>query len=286
MRIAITGCCVSRDIFNYDLQGFYENCRFVQLNPISCIGGSAKIMPDFDKLQFRSNFIKKCAVCAMKNDLLDQLRSSKADKLIIDLAEERIPKAKLLDSDGNESVYANHMFFKPMRTMFGQGDYANVKMETIGFDSLPWEKVKKSYQEFAEKITSKQGGFSQEDIIIVEVYLAKEYVGQDYKLHEYNTDNSDFSKEYIEKANAYLKKCYELLKSLLPNSKVIKMPENVYSVYWHHWGINPLHFNTETYKYLLDSVDVIVGRSKSDSLESLYEEIKFRNYISRKMLAE
>ena len=53
MKIAITGCCVSRDTFNYDLLGNYEISKFVQLNPISCLkskkcsGGGSENSPRF-----------------------------------------------------------------------------------------------------------------------------------------------------------------------------------------------------------------------------------------------
>lgn len=287
MRIAITGCCVSRDIFNYDSQGLFDVRKFVQLNPISCLKkGGIKILRDFEELQFQSDFIRNCAKCALLSDLVNQLIGSKAEKLIIDLADERIPKAQLIDAKGNITLVANHFFYKPMWEMFGRGGYAEVGVRSIGFDAIPWNDVEKAYKYFVKKIVGGPGGFEPKDIVIVEAYMTKEFVNSEYRLVEFNKDNSPFSQEYISVANEYLKRCYDLLRSLLPESTVIKIPDNVYSVYYHRWDNNPLHYVPETYKYLLECVNIAFGKSNSETLDSLYADFKFRNHLTRKILAE
>ena len=245
-----------------------------------------KILPDFNKVQFRSNFIRNCAMCALNNNLVEQLISAKAEKLVIDLAEERIPKARITNIQGEETIIANHVFYEPMRSLFGQGDYTGTKMESIRFNELPWAEVKQSYTQFVNEVTSRPGGFKQEDIVLIEVYMARDYLNEEYKFCEFNLDNSAFSQEYIKEANDYLKKCYMLLKELLPRSKVIRIPENIFAVYYNRWGNNPLHFNSSVYNYLLECINIVFENSNSNTLESVYADFRFQNHIIRKMIQE
>lgn len=282
-RVAIASSCVCRDIFNFTLPDAYDIKKFIQLNPISLMNEhksfDGEINADFAHLKFQSQFIRNCAEHAIKGDTVESLLKAKADILVIDLAEERIPKL-LISYKGRELKITKHAFFSPLTDYFKK-DFPH---REIRFNALPWEDVKKSYQYFVQQITNPITGFQQENIIIVEVYMATDYIGKDYSLYQYNVNNSDFSDGYIKDVNVYLKSCYDYLESLLPQSKVIKIPENVLTSYFNRWGLNPLHYTSEVYEYLAHCVNILTGKSNRDSIESLYEELKLKNYLMRQVL--
>lgn len=277
MKVVISGCCVSRDIFNYDRYKEFEVEKFIQLNPISCTNtrsGGVVIPDNFDTIHFRSNFIKKCALCALSNNMLQTVLDSNATFLILDLAEERIPKACINDGD-TEVAIAKHAFFDPMTDAINNHILSPLKLHEIRFNGLSWDDVAENYSYFANQINERFG----KNIIIIEVYMGDTFVNSNYELEKFTTLNSGFSQQYISDVNKYLKKLYTLLERLLPESKIIKIPDNIISIYYHRWGLNPLHFTSDVYEYLIRCIGVITGCSNENSLEALYEELKFKNQM-------
>lgn len=278
-KVEIAGCCVSRDLFNYDRLRNYEVLKFIQLNPISLqdkVEGGIDFLPDFRNIIWQSSFIKRCAECALGNHLVSSLLESRGGEiLVLDLAEERIPKA-VIDFHGRHVAITKHTFYKPIFDLIGKGDYEEAHVRYIRFNALPWDNVVENYKNFKDKMLLK---YKEENIIIVEMYLSECFIDREYHVVKYSEQNSGFSQKYIEDVNSYLDKCYQLLYTLLPQAKKIKIPKGVLTTYYHRWGLNPLHFTTETYEYLIKCMDLLVGNSYENTCESLYEELKMKNEI-------
>lgn len=275
-KVVITGCCVSRDLFNYDRMKNYEVQKFIQFNPISlqnAKGAGIDILSDFHKIIWKSNFIKRCAECALENSLIPSVLAPEGEILVLDLAEERIPKA-IIDFQGKQVVVAKHAFYESIFGLMGKGDYRDAHIKDIRFNAMPWDDVVSNYKNFTCKMLSK---YKEENIVIIEIFMSGRFIDKDYSIVCYNEKNSGFSQKYIADVNSYLEKCYQLLYTLLPKAKKIRIPKEILTTYYHRWGINPLHFTAETYEYLIKCMDILTGISYEDSCESLYEELKMKN---------
>ena len=275
-KVVIAGCCVSRDFFNYDRMKNYEVLKFMQLNPISLQNAKEEgidILPDFHKIIWKSNFIKHCAECALKNCLITSVLAPKGEILVLDLAEERIPKT-IIEFRGKQVVVAKHSFCESMFDLMGKGDYLDAHVKDIRFNAMPWDEVVLNYNNFVDKILSQ---YKEENIVIIEIFMSERFIDKDYNIVGYDENNSGFSQKYIADVNSYLEKCYQLLYALLPKAKKIRIPKGILTTYYHRWGGTPLHFITKTYEYLIKCMDILTGISYENTCDSLYEELKMKN---------
>lgn len=136
--------------------------------------------------------------------MTETLLRAKGDVLILDLAEERIPKLKITFQN-QTVIIANHAFFRPIHALLGMEHYKNVSCIEFRFNALPWETVIKNYTDFVAQITDVNRGYSQENIIIIELYMTNQFIGKQYQIEHYNEENSGFSQTYINDVNCYLK---------------------------------------------------------------------------------
>lgn len=243
-------------------------------------GWGSNPIPEFNEIIFQSDFIKRCADVALHNDLIKEICEKKSEFLVLDLAEERIPKA-FISGGKNEIAIAKHAFFRPLTDLLEQGKLAGYSLRNIRFNALDWEKVEDAYVNFAGSVKQV---YSQQNIIIIEVYMAKRLINKEFYVEEFGTDNSGFSQEYINLANEYIRKCYTLLEKLFPLAKIIRIPDNCLCPYYHRWGLNPLHYTSSVYEYLIESMNVLTGNSNCDTTGALYQELKMKNEILRRGL--
>lgn len=206
----------------------------------------------------------------------DELIDKKAEYLIIDLAEERIPKMKIELSSNKRIYIPNHFFYQNLIYNLKE----QYQCSEYRFCNHPWEELKKNYETFCETINA----VYKNKIIIIEVYMCNDFLDKDYRIVEYSEENSGFSKTYIKAVNDYLKKIYTLLENLLPQAKIVRLPSNNFGTYYHRWGINPLHYTEETYVYLKDCVENYMKEKSIRGNQDKYEQLRLNLFVKREVL--
>lgn len=270
--IVITGCCVGRDIFNYIRDTKVK--KFIQLNPVSCQTLGEGVTADLREVMCTSKFIRMCAETAFANKGTDLLIDNLAaeDFLIIDTAEERIPKAVIKKNDERVTI-ADHAFFKEFLSAVQKKGF---EVEKLGFSAIPWEVVEENYKHFAEEIL--KTGIKEENIILLNIHMAAEFINENHRLVEFSETHGGFSQSYIKRANDYIHKCFLLLKTYFPKAKVINLPENTVAAYYARWGLNPLHYMSDTYEYLSACMQIQMGWQKT-APEVLEKEQYLKNEL-------
>ncbi len=275
--IDILGSCVCRDIFRHQETNRYKVNRCFSCIPLSVT--SANILPrpqEYIETFPGTVFEKRMLKVQSSKRAIQYLKESNSEYLVIDLAEEvrnrfvtdgQTPKI-LPEIEGYEDWY--DWMYKSCGVTGERKQYFDIDMDTID----------KAYKQFAEEIIRTEenpNGYEEKKIIVIESYYATTIMGNDIAVRpwesEYNT------KEY----NECLAKLYMILYKYIQNCTIIKVPELTHSSENHLRGKAPLHFESHTYKYFLDVLNIVCGFSKINTIENLYQEKSLRNKIDMRV---
>lgn len=138
---------------------------------------------------------------------MDMIMYGKSEWLVVDLI-----------SECTDKIMVNGI--GEMMNNYGSGalsilekKYQGKEIEINKYNSQDIENVKSRIREFIEKVSEK---YVQEKIIINEAYFHDYYYDEYGNIIEYGME--------IKEKNAFLRDIYQLVYSLIPNCKVIKMP--------------------------------------------------------------
>ena len=232
MIFNVLGSCVSRDIFRFSKNHTVD--INIQRNPISALKTQAlKVDDSFLESAKLPNYEKRMLVSSVDRNCLKPIMESKAEWLIIDLAEERYANC-LLSKKGKPLGYTfyhvNNPGWRPVQEeIFKQN---GVDYEIIDFSKIDYDVVEKTYKAVIDELLEK---YDPTKIIILENYLVNKWVDKNGKF-EKKADVPGYPEKIFNDTNEHFKKLYQILFKLLPNSPVIKFPTNTICSYNHLWG--------------------------------------------------
>lgn len=289
-RICTFGSCVTRDIFHYTFPERYDVLLQIGVNPVSSILLSDFLtLPDhvFSFQTPVSNFYKKTICNQFRNNVVEQLLACQADYLILDFSDEYMrqyilqtqeKKIRLVDFHVNSSGD----WFAQIRSQLTEA-VPDFSIQEIGARQIPLTDQKLAYAEFLKRILrSKENptGYDPKQVIILESYLATNYLNQDGKLQAFHSNWN------VEKNNHYLKEIYQLVYQLIPKEcHVIKYPDFTYGNYNHVWNPNPRHYSDSVYQYFADALDIITKhRPFLSTPEKLWKQQSLENRLAERLM--
>ena len=232
-------------------------------------------MKNLRKKKFKvSKYEQKQFRLQLEQNTIDLLKQSEADILIIDLGEERQKRYSVKCGTHNiELSYWNKV--KPMYDYLFTLKNGFYKLEN-SYSALEISEkiIREKFKRFAEDIVKSQNnprGYLEENIYVIEAKYADKIIDNTGKLRDYKINFN------IEKYNDFWNKLYSILYEYIPNCKKIKLPRFTYASENHMWGINPLHYTSETYYYLADIVDTLMRISRKNIPDNLYKEKSLEN---------
>lgn len=275
VEVDVYGSCVCRDIFRYAQPGKYKIKKLAGYVPITSLyekpfQGDLKTVLDQSHM---SNFEKLMVKVQASRNLPKSLLKNRADILVLDLADEfmerweieNMPFSPLAVIEEREEEYEK---------MLAAASY-KIKRKYSPLD-MDLEEVEAKIKRFAEEILYSEnnpGGYKEKNIVIIEALYTPDILGNDAALHRHNIQYK------IGTYNERLKKIYMILEKYIQESRIIKLPEFIHSSQNHIRGVHPLHYMQDTYLYFERALDVIVGFSKTNTLENLYQEESLKNRL-------
>lgn len=235
IKVNIFGSCVSRDMLEYDAQKQFCIGEYIARQSIISFL-SAPVEFDEKNIQLNSCFQARQVESDLKKNALIRLKSSEAECMIIDLIEERFNIGKVkgsyitLSNEFNQSeVFKNEKIRIYEKKIFYGKVYFNHR------------DIKKYIEQFAKKILEI---YSQNQIVIHEVYLANYYLGEDGVKREFSSNYVGYNL----RINQILEYMYGHLKQKMPDAHIISISKEYVADEKHKWGLMPMHFQEEYYR--------------------------------------
>ena len=278
----IYGCCICRDLFGFAPYNTHEVIHFMQSSsPITNFVYPDKPSTPMTEEDLKDvpspNFRKRCIMNDYNKTLLDCF-VEKSDFFITDLIDiVNTNLAKETDSEGNEHYFTHSKWFRDAYASGLKNFFENKTVtplhrlriiEEVGLEIvieryIHWLTVEKQYNE--------------NQVILIENRRTPFYFdGKEMRLFE------PFLRD---KSNKLLEKACRIFKEKCPGCHVIKMPNSVYSVMNHPWGLTDLHFCYEYYEYLYKCIDLIASNQDcKNELDDLFYD--YSNLMIRKSIKE
>lgn len=271
----ILGCCVCRDIFRICETEEYKVLKFIQsINPVSfCEQPQNQQRLNQEDLGFVnwSNFGKRNLCIDANKNVFAIIENNPSDYMIFDLCEMRFLNCRINLKNGDS-------FYMTQTKRFGEAidkeEFAQLlDLKSIEKDIILEDvELKKVFDTFIAFLFRH---YSPSKIIMIENLPNWKH------LDEIGKCFCVMNNSYIAGSRGRLKKYYRYFENHMPGINIIKMPEHCLGYIQHRWGKDSLHFIDEYYKYLFQSVDIIVKR-RNDSpyidLERLRSD--FSKYFS------
>lgn len=266
----VFGSCVSRDVFRFLDSDRYEVSRtFGRSSIFTLFSEKMPLEMSTIDVQGIANFEKRMLLGSFNKTILEELRNTTSEWLFIDLAEERWD---LLETNGGKTLLTDTYVMKRLyKNIFSDGPYSGQGVKRIKIDQLGEKTQKEIISRFSNIIKNK---FSQDHIIILEVYQGKEYLNNQGELCRFETSAEEFDER-----NNRLRKMYQLIRAELPNAHFIKMPTDCICVESHLWGLLPLHYSDSFYKYAAEAVENITKSKMTATCEKLYSKQCLENKL-------
>lgn len=254
---SIFGCCVSRDIFNFNYQGNYEVDKFLQnINFYSFYSG--KIYQQVPQEEFGGKrWQKQCAYIDLNKTLFDVYDNFSSDYFIVDVGELRCALLKLIDYENNStrvcSTVASREFCLDKDKL---GKYGIKVEENIDPFNHTADELEEAITYFCKNILKR---YSPEQIIINEVKFVDNYLDINKEIKNF-VGEKIIPEGYAKKINDLYDVATGILKKKLCGCHIIRFPENVIADELHMWGRSPQRYLKEYYEYCNLALNIITGK--------------------------
>lgn len=232
VKVFILGSCVSRDSFSVD----DLNTKFEIINYIARTSLARVTFPKIKNIQLdislESKFQKRLVNSDLLNSLLDTVKASHFDYMILDFIDERFG---LIEFD---STFVTNSFEFQNAKLVDQSNSKKLDVDTLEF-LHKWEK---GFCKILEHV-------SPSKIIINDVQWA------------YKTDDSQYTFEIdrIYKGMLLMNNLYRIAQKYIPAENFIQYPSNIFLAKTDHkWGVAPYHYQDKVYQYFMQRLKEII----------------------------
>lgn len=242
--ISIFGSCVSRDIFNFDLNNIFSIKTYVaRQSIISAV--SPPIPCNLEDINLKSKFQRESVYNDFIKNTFKLFENDGSSYILIDLIDERFNLLKY-----NENNIESYITYS---SLLQESGYIG-KINDIGKGVerkrrlLPWKefflddiKVSKYMDSFCEKIVSI---YSSEKIILHKGKLLNYYKDNVGNIVKFSASQVNKNK----KVNELINYMYDYLEGYFGNCLLIDFCENYCADESHVWGLAPMHYQKEYYE--------------------------------------
>lgn len=287
-NFTVYGGCISRDVFNYLDNTIYHPTLTIGQNPISTMFESP-ISINLEDYTIGKNFEKRMLYYDANKLALNKIVEHNNEYFIFDVICERITVMKLELNNQVSFVEKSWLFVDNFLNMVKTEQYKGLKkIEDIDVLELD-DSYEKKIDLFCDKIKKK---FPKEKIIFLQCRLVDEYLDKNNDLRKFNVDDgykivSNYN--IPEYGNKVLKRVEKRIKKNLPNIHYISMPEGVLASENHHFGLHPLYYTDDYYKYVAEAIKMIVDLKKPELTEKPLQylcELQSHNNLESKKILE
>lgn len=282
----ISGCCTLMDAFGFQEKNKHEIIHFLQFtSPVTWFKYLSKpekifSVEDLAELSIdgilKRNFSKKCVVNDYNRTVLNYFQE-KADYFIFDFTEMvRYGLVKQVIDDNRV-----HYFTATGRVMDRNSQNKNFldllsgKKEIISVDQYLSEELISEVMDNLKIWVCEKKGYKCEQIILVRTMNAVEY-------YDGTMMRSFPNRKKLEHENIHLEKIYSEFERKFKGCNVVRMPNNVYGIIPHKWGLLSLHFCNEVYDYLYNAFNMIANKC-SGGVDTLCDVTENLLEANRKM---
>ena len=238
--ISIFGSCVTRDIFNLDVQKRFDVKTYVaRQSMVSAV--SAPIPCREEDIKLESKFQRRAVWNDLVKNTFSSFRADGSKYLIIDLIDERFEVARYAH-DGIDSFYTYSALTQE------SGYFESPDLVKRGKRLLPWPE----YYLGDEKLNVYVKRFCQ---MVLDIYPAQNIIlHKAVMLNYYKKLTGEivpFPRNHIENSkriNALLRYLYDLLEGYFTGCTVIYCCDGMCAEESHRWGLAPMHYEQEYYK--------------------------------------
>ena len=280
-KIAVCGCCVSRDTIAFAESKNIQTGCFIHFNsPLSlaCDNVLDDLAVKQDDLINCSPFLKRVFHADWFKESFSLLKSANCKWCVIDIGHIRYDLGEITRKSDNAKSYitfsreASENIEKVLLPALGDR-YSFQKKPILELSDPELRRLLESYCEKLLEI------YSPENIILQEISLCELY-------KDANGGINVFEHSFY-KVNNFINKCHRIIRSKIPECKVIPFPQYVLCDEEHVWGSYCLHYEQLYYKYAYECLEKIIENGfTNDNIHDLcdkYCEIfneKFRSSVS------
>lgn len=277
----IFGDCVSRDILSPIVdQGEVQVLQYLSFtNPISAVSEKRDMEIQIKDLEncAASNFDKRCLCLDFNKTGFDYLFRKKADYLVVDILDSRMPVTK----KGDHYISEAAAFVKNRDKLSSVFDICNYT-DVDPFEEITKEQWNKAIEKICDQLLYR---YSPSQIIINRHFMCDKFYCDNYmaSFPDIKTEEIDYfnpavfynSAQGIRKTNKLAADLFEALCSAIPGCHIIEFPENIIADGKHRWGLSALHYSPVYYEYGSEAVKIIcsdlpISKEKSE-LSRLHE---------------
>ena len=231
MKIFIAGSCVTRDAFTPDTEqdfkitSYYARYSLARLNfPVINIDISPILFEEKIASPFQRNLITN----ELSNNLIERLKETEFDYLVIDCTDERFGLVKY-----NDSIYVTNSAELNNAQIFVSSNAPKILADTAEFYNY-W-----------------RDGLKQ---IIDVVGIEKIIINNVFWTRILNNGEDSLSVGHVNEGNKMLKQLYCIAREEgIPDENFVNYPADILVADANHkWGRSPYHFTRQVYLFLIE----------------------------------
>lgn len=275
-KIAVCGCCVSRDTIAFSADNDIKTVCFIHFNsPLSlaCDNVLEELKITQDSHINCTPFLQRVFYADWVKNSFPLLKNADAEWCVIDIGHIRYDLGEITRISDKAKTYitysreATENINKVLIPALG-GDYS-IKMKSI-YDFTDTE-LDSLLGRYCEKLLEI---FPEEKIILQEVSLCECY-------KDVCGDINVFEQGFC-RTNTFVEKCHKIIRSKIPGCKVIPFPDYVLCDENHVWGRYCLHYEHMYYDYAYECLKKIVEQNITNeqigTILNKYNEMFTDNY--------
>ena len=276
IKVGIFGSCISRDIFNYDIEQNFEVQSFINFNSIIAQMSQPAFAVSEEDIGHKSNWFSRIIATDINKNALDMILQARPDYLIIDLMSERLDLLKVLINN-QETLLTLHNDLLKTNLFCKGGELYNydVSSNVVQLESYDDLFLDFCIRKFCAKIRKVM---PEERIIFIESFKVREYIDKIGVIHKF-----DEEKMKINRTNNMLHKLENYMSYYLGDCNFVYFPINTIADEKHHLNLTPTHYCPNYYKYALEVIENICFPQKSVS-RILCDNMKMNNEVMKELL--
>lgn len=258
VKINIYGSCVSRDIFEFDIEKQFSIPIYIARTSIlSNINTNTWNISSAD-IDLDSKFQREAVTADLNKTVYDKFESNMSDYLLIDFIDERFRIAKVNNLYATYSVEMMNSHFLDDKNYILLDKKPSIVGNTFVFED---KDINQYIKEFAERI---KNIYDENRIIIHKAFMRDEYISKEGKLVKFEPHIC----LDVKNKNAMLDFMYRKLSEYLPHSYVIDASGKYYISERHRWGLTPMHYEDGYYEELLCQIkDIVLLQTTNNNLK-------------------
>ena len=286
-KFSVIGSCISRDLFpvNSPDYTFHTDIRFTSPYTLVSEPVPQQYRITHDDLsegagEYGGNWYRKNLWNDINKTVFEALHERHGDYLVVDLADVRIPIAKIRFPGEDKDYFVSNSlpFMAQYEASLKNNKLSDAEITVISPRDIPITEWTAALEAYAKKIGEI---FDYEKVILIKNICVSDYISASGTIERFtNYEHLDL----IYTSGMLLDTLYEKFEAMMPGCNVIDIPVFALADEKNERGTHPLHMTKSYYSYLLESINAITA-GKASELDEIYARY-LSIFKSEKQLAE